>query len=58
MKTANGMQVKVVQVSEDAPKPDPGVRSLTLALVDVRIRALKQELAGLEKLREELTRRD
>lgn len=48
------MQVKIVPVSEDAPKTD--ARALTLALVDVRIRALKQELAGLERLREELTR--
>lgn len=54
MNTSSGMQVKIVPVSEDAPKTD--ARALTLALIDVRIRALKQELAGLERLREELTR--
>jgi len=54
MNTSGGMTVKVVQVAEDKPE----VKSVTLALIDVRIRALKQELAGLEKLREEITKRD
>lgn len=51
---ANNTQGTAAQVVMGAHEPPPAPADATLALIDVRLRALKLEIALLEKLRRDI----